>query len=141
MYNQFGERIGQEGRAREQIMLTLFKNGWVRIRKYKTFWVINVKRLAGRIKSYVTQWAKKVLKGLHCFEENDPYIQIKIDQDEEGMKTIDLKTMADSDKFIPEHVLVEKKVNELTDLETYDMVNKIMYKRRSFKGYLDKNWR
>ena len=54
IYDTYNERIGQEGKARYQIMMLLFNEGWVRLRRYKQFWSINVKKLAGRTKSYVT---------------------------------------------------------------------------------------
>jgi len=137
IYDTYNERIGQEGKARYQIMMLLFNKGWIRLRRYKQFWSINVKKLAGRTKSYVTDWAQKVLKGLHGFTENDPTMPVKIDQGGSSkVKTTDVTTMAQSDKFIPEHHIIECKINDLPDLPLYEEVSKIG-KRKTFKEYLN----
>jgi hypothetical protein len=102
IYDTYNEKIGQEGTAREQIMLSLFKNGWIRIRKYKSFYTVNVKRMAGKSKSYLTLWAQKVLKGLFGFKEQDKFAQINIDQENKPVKSVDMIDIANSDKFISE---------------------------------------
>jgi hypothetical protein len=139
MYDNYGEKIGQEGKAREQIMGALFKQNWIRIRKYKNFWTMNLKVLAGSAKSNATQWAKKVLKGIGGFKEQDPYIPVKIDQKGQSMKTIDLQTMSQSDKFVLEYKLVETDVKDMDSLPLLPIVNEMMGKRRSFKEYLNED--
>ena len=138
VYDNYNERIGQEGKAREQIMTALFNQGWVRIRKYKDFWSINVKQLAGKIKSYVTQWAKMILKGIHGFKEDDKYAMVKIDQKGKTIKTTDVLSMSLSDTFVAECILVERKIDELDNLKLYDIVNEIMRgKRKLFSDYIN----
>ena len=60
VFNNYNEKIGQEGKARKQLMLVLFDNNWIRIRRYKKFWSINVKKNIGTSNSYLNQWAKKI---------------------------------------------------------------------------------
>lgn len=139
VYNFYNEKIGTEGKAREQIMITLFNKGWVRIRRYKNFWSINVKRLAGKTKDYVTIWAKKVLKGLNGFKEDDYYIDVKIDQKNKPIKTVQLQSIADSNKFISENILISKNYEDLKNLPLYDIVYEVMGKRKTFKQYLQEN--
>lgn len=42
LYDQHGEKIGQEGDARDNLMTSLLKDGWVRIRIRKNFYSIQV---------------------------------------------------------------------------------------------------
>ena len=126
VYNNYNEKIGQEGKAREQLMMALFNQDWIRIRKYRDFWSVNVKRLAGRQKTYVFKWAKKVLKGLHGFKEQDPYIPVKIDQKGKKIQTIELMKMAESDRFVAEHKLIVTTIEEMKKLEPYPIVIEYM---------------
>ena len=135
VYNFYNEKMGTEGKAREQLMLTLFNNNWIRIRRYRNFWSVNVKKLAGKSKSYVTQWAKKVLKGFNGFKEQDYRIDVKIDQKNKPIKSVELQSIVDSNKFVFENFLIEKTYEELDDLELYTIVNEIMNKRKTLKKY------
>lgn len=134
----YKEKIGTEGKAREQIMLSLFNQGWIRLRRYKNFWSVNVKKLAGKTKDFVSQWAKIIIKGYHGFQEHDYRIDVKIDQKGKKIKTVELQDIAASNKFISEYKLVYKTIDELPDLEPYDFVNETI-KRKTFKDYLKEN--
>lgn len=60
-YKEYGERIGVEGKAREEIIREILKEGFIRIRKYKNDeWVINVHRISKRNKERITKWAEKI---------------------------------------------------------------------------------
>jgi len=126
VFNNYNEKMGIEGKARKQLMLVLFDNNWIRIRKYKAFWSINIKKDAGKLNFYMNQWAKKILKGLHGFKENDPYIIVKIDQKNQKPKMVELKLMAEAGRLIPEHILIEKTIAELPNLKPYNFINEIM---------------
>jgi len=139
IYKHYKEKIGQEGRVREHLMILLFNQNWIRIRKYKNFYSINAKRLAGRNKSYVHQWAKKILDGLHGFKEQDPYFEVRIDQKGKKIKITNIKSMAESNKFISEHKLIETEISEIENLELYPIVNDVMtngFPRKQFKDFL-----
>ena len=42
VYNHYNERLGMEGKAREQIILSLIDSGWIRIRRYgDRFWSVD----------------------------------------------------------------------------------------------------
>jgi len=137
MYDKYKEKIGQEGKAREKLMLALFNEGWIRIRRYKTFWSINVNKLIGKQKTYIYEWAKKIFKGLHGFKELDPYMPVKIDQKGQKIKTIELKKMADSDKFVAEHKLIETVIEKMEKLKPYPIVNEYINNDVSFKTFKD----
>lgn len=60
-YDEYNERIGMEGKAREEIIKTLLQEGFIRIRKYKNDeWVINVHKISKRNKERITKWAEKI---------------------------------------------------------------------------------
>ena len=122
VFNNYNEKMGQEGKARKQLMLSLFDNNWIRIRRYREFWSINVKKNTGKLNSYLNQWAKKILKELHGFKENDPYISVKIDQKDQELKTIELKSIAEAGKFMPEYMLIEKTIGKLPNLKPYNFI-------------------
>ena len=39
-YEKYNEKLGQEGRARENLIKKVSKNGWVRVRQYPRYWTI-----------------------------------------------------------------------------------------------------
>ena len=76
IHKKHKEKVGQEGNAREAIIVDLIKSGWIRIRKYKNHWSITVFRLTSRV---IYSFANKILKkGLFGFKEKDKYASVKI---------------------------------------------------------------
>ena len=62
IYDKHDEPLRKEGKAREEILLKLFQDGYIRIRKYKNLgYTVNVKRLAGKAKKHIYKWADKLL--------------------------------------------------------------------------------
>lgn len=102
IYNLYNEKIGTEGKARDHVMFFLFDKGWIRIRKYKNLWSVNMLNLTNRSKTYLSKWAQAVLKGIDGFQEQDQYCQVKIDQKGNAMKYFDISVIAKSDEFITE---------------------------------------
>ncbi len=79
LHTKYKEKLGQEGKAREEILVGLMKKGWVRIRRYaKQGWSINVWKLTDRVKDLTQQWAEKILKGTGGMKELDPYMPVNI---------------------------------------------------------------
>lgn len=128
LYDLNGEKIGVEGVARKIILLHLFENGWIRIRKYgDQFWSVNVKSLENnRSKAYLCKWSQKMLRGCSLYQELDPYIPVKIDLKDKPMETYTISTIAYSDDFKTENYqnydVVFKKAEEMEDLPLYDFV-------------------
>lgn len=149
VYKFYNEKVGQEGKAREQLMMALFKNDWIRIRKYRDFWSINVKKFAGRAKSFIIDWAQKIIKGIHGIKEDDPYAVIKIDQEKQPVKSSDLKAIVNEGNLLPEFFIVEKTVYELSDIKPYDFVIETikkmgedsMFKKYMTESSLSRLWR
>lgn len=53
-----GEHLGDEGKAREKIIIDLINQGWIRIRHYprKDMFSINVNKLSDKNKEYIYDW-------------------------------------------------------------------------------------
>lgn len=51
IYDSYGEPLGSEGKAREEIILDLVRKGWIRIRQYRNQgWSVNVGKLSKKLK-------------------------------------------------------------------------------------------
>jgi hypothetical protein len=58
-YDKHGEKLGQEGDAREEIILHILKAGFLRIRRYRSRWSITLHRMDSRTKKNLSDWAEK----------------------------------------------------------------------------------
>lgn len=117
-------------------MIALFNQGWVRIRKYKNFWSINVKKFAGQARKYVAQWATKILKGLFGYKEDDPYIPVKIDQDKKPIQSVDLIKLKNTTGLVGENNLTENIIEEMDNMPLLHQVMREMGYRIKFKDYI-----
>ena len=58
-HKEFGEKIGQEGKARRELIMQAIQKGWLRIRFYPRpayMWTINANRLDNKTKSNILKW-------------------------------------------------------------------------------------
>lgn len=134
IYSQYDEKVGQEGKAREQILISLFNQGWVRLRRYNQFWTVNVRRLDRKTKQYLQKWAGKLLQGRLPWKDFEgPYADVKIDQPGSKLLSSNLKAIAQSAEFVGEgkenyDVKVVYDMNELADIPLYPFAEEIMKK-------------
>ena len=126
VYDKHGEKMTIEGKARHEIILRLIKQGWIRIRRYKNFWSINVDKLTGKVKAELQMWAHDLIQGKLGTKEQDVYMDVRID---DGMRvsTSKIKVMAQGGLREAREKGVDVdyefvKVDELKDLEPYDFV-------------------
>lgn len=61
-YDQHGEGLGQEGKAREALILEVLTRGWIRVRKYNNYWSITVHQLRGITKDLVKSLIKTLIE-------------------------------------------------------------------------------
>jgi hypothetical protein len=61
LFDKYGERPNQEGKAREEIIHKLIKNGFVHIRQYRNFWAVNFWQLTSKIKKALSTWAEHLI--------------------------------------------------------------------------------
>jgi hypothetical protein len=55
-YERHGERLGIEGKAREEILLGLLRDGWIRARYNRDGWHIQLNRLNRDTKESIRSW-------------------------------------------------------------------------------------
>jgi hypothetical protein len=79
-YEKYGEEMGREGQAREELILWLVKKGWIRVRRYRNDgYSINVGRMSKKVKDSLFSWATKLLNtGINGMKEKDKYMPVKI---------------------------------------------------------------
>jgi len=77
IYAKHKERLGLEGKAREEIMVNLMSNGWIRLRHHpKTEWIAQLKNLGRREKDYLFDFAVQTTDG--TLDKMSPYTGMKI---------------------------------------------------------------
>jgi hypothetical protein len=79
VYDRYEERMGSEGDAREEIILELLNKGFIRIRRYKNQYSLNIGKMSKKVKDILYDWANKLInKGINGMKEKDVYMPIKI---------------------------------------------------------------
>ena len=75
-YKAHSEKVGLEGKAREEIMTTLLNDGWIRIRlkSRPDYWIIQLKSYSKIESKSIIKWAKLMLKNNYA----DIYSEIRI---------------------------------------------------------------
>lgn len=71
VYKRFGERVGQEGEAREEIILYVLTRGWIRVRRYKNYWSITLNTLSNSTKKIVRNFVHTLVKAGNMSENDD----------------------------------------------------------------------
>jgi len=90
IYKKYGEKIGLEGRARREILLDLIDQGFIRIRKYKNHWKVNVKDLyMDDAAVFLHRWAKAMIAAT-----DDLQIEVIVEQRNGVVVKTDLPTLA-----------------------------------------------
>jgi len=102
IYRRFGEKIGQEGKARQEILIALINMGWIRIREYRQFWTVNVKQLTPKVKQYLQKFAQALIQKKLGHRDPDPFAIVKIDSPNNKVLTSNMKAIANSADFIAE---------------------------------------
>jgi len=57
-FAEYGEPVGIEGKAREEIIRKLVEDGFVRVRLYRNYWSITINKLDTRTKNILGSWAE-----------------------------------------------------------------------------------
>lgn len=91
VYRRHNEPLGLEGLAREEIIVELVHNGWVRLRKYRQEWSATVPRLSPEIEATLQKWATAIINGVNGRREWDILTDVKIlevDKEKTQMRTL-----------------------------------------------------
>jgi len=75
IFAKHGERLGQEGKAREELIKFLIDHNWARLRRYKDYWSINVKVLNAKMRKLLAEFAFDMI---NTKKEKDKYIDVII---------------------------------------------------------------
>jgi len=121
IYDKYGEALGREGKAREEIILDLINKGWIRVRRYKNEgYSINISRMTKKIKDTLYDWANKLLNtGIKGMKEKDKYIPVKIlGMKDNFSKTLTIQDIANDALF--EGTETFDKENSIVILESID---------------------
>ena len=128
VYDKHGEKMNTEGKARHEVILRLIKQGWIRIRRYKNFWSINVDRLSGKVKAELQMWANDLIQGKLGEKEQDVYMDVRIDYGSKvSMSKIKAMAQGGLREAREKGIDVDYdfiKADELEDLEPYDFVER-----------------
>lgn len=124
IYEKYGEKVGFEGKAREEIMKQLISEGFIRIRKYgNSGWVVDVNRLMKKMKERITKWAEKITeKGIAGIKETSKFTSVKILDETGQTKTMPISKLA-AGALVFESVkedLVE--CEDVSDLSEYELI-------------------
>lgn len=126
IYKKHKEPVGSELNAREEILLELVQNGWVRIREYPNkFWSVQINQMNKRMKDILFDFANKAISGKKPFKSSI--------WDNEIIKIValrDKKTWSFSFKDVSNDILfseavsvgipdVERIMLEVCDIEKY----------------------
>ena len=79
MFKKHGEKTGTEGKAREEILRRVMRNGWIRLRRHTNkYWSVQTGTVTEENMGFIQNWARKILNGESGYTENDPYMPVKI---------------------------------------------------------------
>jgi hypothetical protein len=117
-YKKYNEKSGIEGKARNEILMLLIKQGWIRIRLYPNkFWTVNVPRMNKKMKDYLHDWADKMISKFKA----DKFMMVRIMDTGNYGKQMTISDIA-KDKLFNESIthdrsmLVIKDIEELEDM-------------------------
>lgn len=116
IYDFYNEPKGQEGKAREQILVSLLNQGWIRLRRSRNFWTAQLQKLDMKSKKYLSQWAAALLDGKLGFNELDPYVELKILDIEKLVSSSDLQQLRAMSEGVDITDISLCEVNDLDDM-------------------------
>lgn len=67
IYRKYDEPLGLEGNAREEILSTLIRRRWIRIRQYREYWSVQADKMTKQTLGRLIAFAKMALKGTPPF--------------------------------------------------------------------------
>jgi hypothetical protein len=114
VYDRHGEPMGMEGNAREEIILNLLNKGFIRIRRYKNAYSLNIGKMSKKVKDILQSWAYKLInKGINGMKEKDVYMPINIQGfNDHFNKSLTIKEVAEdalfegTESFDPENTVI-----------------------------------
>lgn len=119
IHDSFKEKIGQEGKARENILRSVVMKKFIRIRKYDKFYTINALMKNFLDKEHLTEWAKLMLsKGINGFKEPDKDFPVVMTDMGKYRKETTIGKIADgvlyetNENYIGNRLIIKKSITE-----------------------------
>jgi len=85
-YTKLGEKTGLEGKARDEILRGVLRNGWIRLRRHTNrYWSVQTGTVTEERIGFVRRWAREILTGICGYREDDPYMVVKMEGLEDGL--------------------------------------------------------
>jgi hypothetical protein len=148
IYDEHGERLGIEGKAREDILNDLIRQGWIRMRRYPNrFWSVNVNRLSGRMRDNIWDFFVKVTEeGIDGFIEKDINMDVNISELSGGASFVTKKYTVDdirgtalfTESIRPMYRVKSAKYEDLPDIPVRLITEKSL--STSPKDFLDRQY-
>ena len=86
-YIKHGEKTAIEGKAREEILRRVLRNGWIRVRRHTNrYWSVQTSRVTDEKKRFIHQWAREILTGICGCTESDAHMPVQIEGLENGFR-------------------------------------------------------
>jgi hypothetical protein len=126
IYNFYKEPKGLEGKAREQILISLLNQGWIRLRRSKNFWTAQLKKLDGKSRKHLSKWAGALLSGKLGYNEIDPYVEMKVIDINGKMESSDLKQLKAMSESVDFSDAKLYDISELDDLPIIDEYQRLL---------------
>ena len=77
VYKKKREKMGVEGKAREEILKGLTKKGWIRLRRYPNkYWSVQFDKMGPRVRKIIARWAASMVGGKGGWKEKDKYMPV-----------------------------------------------------------------
>jgi hypothetical protein len=112
-YEKYDEPFGLEGKARNEILILLIKQGWIRIRLYPNkFWTVNIPRMNKKMKDYLQSWADKMINKFNA----DKFMMVRIMDTGNYGKQMTISDIA-KDKLFNESITHERSVLVVKNIE------------------------
>lgn len=85
VYKRYGERVGQEGEARHEIIEYVLNHGWIRVRRYRNYWSVTVDELSRPRLRTIRNFVHTLVKdgAMHKYDE----LRI-LDMKNDSLKTV-----------------------------------------------------
>jgi hypothetical protein len=67
-----------KARNRKELLLKVISRGWIRVRKYRNYWLVTAHALTPAVQELLRNGAEKMLYGVNGPKERDRYMPVKV---------------------------------------------------------------
>ncbi|MFW6172638.1 MAG: hypothetical protein ACOC5T_02735 [Elusimicrobiota bacterium] len=123
IYDNYNEPVGHEGKAREDIIVKVLKNGFIRIRKYRNYISVNIWNYNTKAKKHLKSFAKKLISGKLGVKERDIHISVTVTSEVgRGSSGLTLKDFSEGSHLYESEKKEEEIDVRLVDIDDINMI-------------------